>query len=382
MDKFQFISKNLLIAGETGAGKTYFIKYLIDHLLKERDKKPLVFIHDLKGIDYFKVVDNSNVFAYDEDKIFALIDDRLTKIKDVKAASFQEVYVIIDELALALESYEKLIKNKSNKNRKLGHSLIDFCTSSVSKKIKVYIICATQLPNLLLPTEIQSKFNLYIDMLCDSNTRSDNLYSSLLKSKLNNAFHEILRTKFDERYLTVYQIERDENIKYIVKENDEIALVTSDYTLAHSIFLAGIKKIIRDNFGIVGTLGLPYGLEAYLCVDDEVNEDKNLLKKADDILNLFEQIQTFDGSIVHKNHLRDIRFSNEEWTFELNAKDGLANITCYDDIHYLTTNIFSNLKKTNQLYFRFHLQRVISTPKEMSKLGEEMKYEITINKID
>ena len=107
-----------------------------------------------------------------------------------------------------------------------------------------------------------------------------------------------------------------------------------------------------------------------------------MLKKADDILNLFEQIQTLGGPSVNKKHLRDIHLSDEDFTFDFNAKDGLANITCYDDIHYLTTNIFSNLKKTNQLYFRFHLQRVISTPKEMSKLGEEMKYEITINKID
>ena len=68
------------------------------------------------------------------------------------------------------------------------------------------MICATQLPNILLPTEIQSKFNRYIDILDDSNTNSDDRYSSMLKRELNSSFHEICRTDFDKRCLIVYQI--------------------------------------------------------------------------------------------------------------------------------------------------------------------------------
>ena len=38
IDKLQFISKNLLIAGETGSGKTYFLRYLINQILEECEK--------------------------------------------------------------------------------------------------------------------------------------------------------------------------------------------------------------------------------------------------------------------------------------------------------------------------------------------------------
>lgn len=56
-------------------------------------------------------------------------------------------------------------------------------------------------------------------------------------------------------------------------------------------------------------------------------------------------------------------------------------ITSKDGIHYLKTNIFNNLKDTNQLYFRFCLEKVVSIPSESSRLGEEIKYEIAVNKI-
>lgn len=206
MDKLQFISNNLLIAGETGSGKTYFLRYLINQILEECKEKPVIYVHDLKGVDYRRIINNLNIFKYNEAEIFDLIDRRLEKIKVDPSSSFNEVYVIFDELAEALESWNELINNKSNRIRKLSNRFIDFCTSSVSKKIKVYMICATQLPNILLPTEIQSKFNRYIDILDDSNTNSDDRYSSMLKRELNSSFYEVCRTDFDKRCLTVYQI--------------------------------------------------------------------------------------------------------------------------------------------------------------------------------
>ena len=167
---------------------------------------------------------------------------------------------------------------------------------------------------------------------------------------------------------------------YIVKENNKMILATSDYMLGCSTFLAKVKEVIRDNFGLFGNVGLPYSLEAYLCVDDKICNSKKLIKKADEILNLFKQIQTFDGSIVHKNYLGEIQFSNDEWNLKFEAKDGIAIITSKDGVHYLKTNIFNNLKEKNQLYFRYCLEKVVSTPSKILKLGEEAKYEITINK--
>lgn len=380
MDKLQFISNNLLIAGETGSGKTYFLKYLINQILETYEEKSIVYICDLKSLDYIKTINNTNILKYNEEEISKLVDDRLTKLKENPTFDFSDVYVIFDELTDALAPWDQLLKNRSNKKRVLNDHFIELLTSSISKKIKVYMICATQLPNLLLPSEIKSKFNWYIDIFYDTNANSDDRYSSLLKTELDSSFNEIFHTNFDERYLTIYEIEG--NDKYIVNKNNEVVIETSDYMLGYSKFIEAVKKIINDNFGFFGDVGLPYSLEAYLCVDDEICNNNKLIKKADEILNLFKQIQTFDGSIVQKNYLRDIRFSNEEWTFELNAKDGLVKVKSNDDIHYLETNIFSNLEETNQLYFKFCLIKVISEPTKISKLGGEMRYKISLNRMN
>lgn len=376
MNKKLFLSKNVLIAGETGSGKTHFLRYLINQILEECEEKPLVYICDLKGVDYIRTINNTNILKYDEEKISKLVDDRLTKLKEKPTFDFSDVYVIFDELADELAPWDQLLKNRTNKNRVLNDQFIELLTSSISKKIKVYMICATQLPNLLLPSEIKSKFNWYIDTFYDTNANSDDRYSSLLKNELDSSFNEIFHTNFDERYLTIYEIEG--NDKYIVNKNNEVVIETSDYMLGYFKFIEAVKKIINDNFGFFGNVGLPYSLEAYLCVDDEICNNNKLIKKANEILNLFKQIQTFDGTIVHKNYLRDIRFSNEEWTFELNAKDGLVKVKSNDHIHCLETNIFSNLEETNQLYFKFCLMKVVSE----SKLGDEMRYKISLNRMN
>lgn len=382
MKKLQFISKNLLIAGETGSGKTYLLTYLINQILEEYDKNPIIFIYDFKGFDYRKKINNINIFKYNEAEIFKLIDYRLKKIKDDHASNFREVYVIFDELVDALESSGDLTKKKFNKNRKLSNRFINFFNTSVSKKIKVYMICATQLPNLFLPNEIQSRFDFYIDTFCDSNMNNNKQYSYLLKSELHSSFNEVFHTKFDDRYLTVYKIEKRKTNKYIVKVNNEIVLETYNYMLGYSNFIDEVKKIIQFNFGFFGDVGLPYSLEAYLCLDDEICNNEKLTKKADDILNLFKHIQVLDGSSFNKKNIKDIKLSEEEWNFELNAKDAIVKITSYDDIHYLKTNIFNNLNETSRLYFKFCLEKVVSEPEDISKLGDEMKYEITIKKID
>ncbi len=382
MKKLQFISKNLLIAGETGSGKTYLLTYLINQILEEYDKNPIIFIYDFKGFDYRKKINNINIFKYNEAEIFRLIDYRLKKIKDDHASNFREVYVIFDELVDALESRGDLTKKKFNKNRKLSNRFINFFNTSVSKKIKVYMICATQLPNLFLPNEIQRRFDFYIDTFCDSNMNNNKQYSYLLKSELHSSFNEVFHTKFDDRYLTVYKIEKRKTNKYIVKVNNEIVLETDNYMLGYSNFIDEVKKVIQFNFGFFGDVGLPYSLEAYLCLDDEICNNEKLTKKADDILNLFKQIQVLDGFSFNKKNLKDIKLSEEEWNFELNAKDAIVEITSYDGIHYLKTNIFNNLNETSRLYFKFCLEKVVSEPEDISKLGDEMKYEITIKKID
>lgn len=379
MNKKLFLSKNVLIAGETGSGKTHFLRYLINQIIETYEEKSLVYICDLKSLDYIKTFNNTNIFKYNETEIFELIDYRLKKLKDDPSSSFNEVYVIFDELADVLAPWDQLLKNRSNKNRVLNDHFIELLTSSISKKIKVYMICATQLPNLLLPSEIKSKVNWYIDIFYDTNANSDDRYSSLLKTELDSSFNEIFHTNFDERYLTIYEIEG--NDKYIVNKNNEVVIETSDYMLGYSKFIEAVNKIINDNFGFFGNVGLPYSLEAYLCVDDEICGDKKLLEKADGIINLFKQIQQLDVRLTDKKNSTDIQFSDNEWNFKFDAKDGIVTITSKDGLHYLKTNIFNNLKDTNQLYFRFCLEKVVSIPSESSRLGEEIKYEIVVNKI-
>ena len=167
-------------------------------------------------------------------------------------------------------------------------------------------------------------------------------------------------------------------INFIVKENNKMILATSDYTLGCSAFLAKVKEVIRDNFGFLGNFGLPYSLEAYLCVDDEVSNNKKLLKKTDDIINLFKKIQQLDVHLTDKKKLKDIQFSDDEWDFKFDANDGLAEIKSIDGIHYLKTNIFNNLKETNQLYFMFCLENVVTTHDGKFALGQENKYEISL----
>lgn len=91
MDKLQFISKNLLIAGEIGSGKTNFLKYLINQITEEHEKT-IIYINDLKGLDYLKMINNLNVFIYNEAEIFELIDHRLEKLQDDPSYDFRDIY--------------------------------------------------------------------------------------------------------------------------------------------------------------------------------------------------------------------------------------------------------------------------------------------------
>ena len=152
------------------------MRYLINQILEECKEKPVIYVHDLKGVDYRRIINNLNIFKYNEAEIFGLIDRRLEEIKVDPSSSFNEVYVIFDELTEVLDSLSDSFNNKSNKMRTLSNRFVDICTSSVSKKIKVYMICAIQQPNILLPNEIQSKFNCYIDILYDLHTNSDDRF--------------------------------------------------------------------------------------------------------------------------------------------------------------------------------------------------------------
>lgn len=164
---------------------------------------------------------------------------------------------------------------------------------------------------------------------------------------------------------------------YKVKVNEDVLFESDDYLITYSNFLQTIEKTIKDNFGFFGMLGLPYPFEAYLRVDEDVTNNINLRNKADNILNLFMQIESknvFLGRSVNEN----IELNNGEWNLTLNKKCNEIKIKSFDDKYYLKTNIFQNNKEYKKLYFDFYLEKVISSINESNKLGSQLKKEIRL----
>lgn len=164
---------------------------------------------------------------------------------------------------------------------------------------------------------------------------------------------------------------------YKVKVNEDVLFESDDYLIAYSNFLQIIEKTIKDNFGFFGMLGLPYSFEAYLRVDEDVINNINLRNKADNILNLFMQIESKNLSLCRRIN-ENIELNNGEWNLTLNKKSNEIKIKSFDDKYYLKTNIFSNNQEYKKLYFDFYLEKVISCSNEINKLGSQLKKEIRL----
>lgn len=164
---------------------------------------------------------------------------------------------------------------------------------------------------------------------------------------------------------------------YKVKVNEDVLFESDDYLITYSNFLQTIEKIIKDNFGFFGMLGLPYSYEAYLRVDEDVVNNINLRNKADNILNLFMQIESKNLSLCRSVN-ENIELNNGEWNLTLNKKSNEIKIKSFDDKYYLKTNIFQNNKEYKNLYFDFYLEKVISIINESNKLGSQLKKEIRL----
>ena len=164
---------------------------------------------------------------------------------------------------------------------------------------------------------------------------------------------------------------------YKVKVNEDVLFESDDYLIAYSNFLQTIEKIIKDNFGFFGMLGLPYSFEAYLRVDEDVINNINLRNKADNILNLFMQIERKNLSLC-RSDIENIELNNDEWNLTFNKKSNEIKIKSFDNKYYIKTNIFSNNQEYKKLYFDFYLEKVISSSNETNKLGSQLKKEIRL----
>lgn len=164
---------------------------------------------------------------------------------------------------------------------------------------------------------------------------------------------------------------------YKVKVNEDVLFESDDYLIAYSNFLQTIEKTIKDNFGFFGMLGLPYSFEAYLRVDEDVVNDINLRNKADNILNLFKQIES-KNIYLGRSTIENIELNNGEWNLTFSKESNEIKIKSFDNKYYIKTNIFSNNQEYKKLYFDFYLEKVISCSNESNKLGSQLKKEIKL----
>lgn len=199
--------KNLLIGGEVGSGKTYLLTLLIKKIIENKDSNSLIYISDPKLFYFRRFINNKDILNYDENELVKIVNDRLEKLKDNSKCEFSDIYVVFDEIAYELFFVDNASEGVINGKRKFADAFIDLITSKLSKKIKVYILAATQLPHLFLPKEIQSKFDYFVEL---EPQRVDD-FIPLLSKELKNSFTKILSDSFDERNLTLYKILEEDN---------------------------------------------------------------------------------------------------------------------------------------------------------------------------
>lgn len=77
---------------------------------------------------------------------------------------------------------------------------------------------------------------------------------------------------------------------YIVENVGKTTMKTDDYAFAIAWFVEAVKEAIEDGEGAFGPCGLPFSLEAYLGVDEELQADPERSKMADAILGLFDPL--------------------------------------------------------------------------------------------
>lgn len=201
------ISKNLLIGGEVGSGKTYLLTLLIKKIIENKDSSSLIYISDPKLFCFRRFINNKDILNYDENELVKIVNDRLEKLKDNPEYEFSDIYVLFDEIGNELFFVDNVSEEVVNGKRKFADAFIDLIASKLSKKIKVYILAATQLPHLFLPKEIQSKFDYFVEL----EPQRVEGFIPLLSKELKNSFIKVLSDSFDERNLTLYKILEEDN---------------------------------------------------------------------------------------------------------------------------------------------------------------------------
>ena len=171
--------------------------------------------------------------------------------------------------------------------------------------------------------------------------------------------------------------------RYVVRSEGEEVIRTEDYAEALSAYVAEIKRIVSSFFGVFGMLGLPYGLEAYFCMDEDLDADPGRRRQADALLDLFRSLKQIHGK-EDWDKLRlpeeDIVFvDDEEGSLCLTRGEEETVFSFRDGWNSLRTNLFSSLKYKGSRFFDFRLHQIISDSGSSLALGEEIQMNVVLD---
>ena len=69
MDMSFGISSNVLVAGPTGNGKTYFLTALIKEINRKREPEAIIYIDDPKWFEYRRLINGESIRSYEEKEV-------------------------------------------------------------------------------------------------------------------------------------------------------------------------------------------------------------------------------------------------------------------------------------------------------------------------
>lgn len=206
MDMSFGFSSNVLVAGATGTGKTYFLKALIKEITQKRDSEAIIYIDDPKEFEYRRLLNGTNTRPYDEDEVTSLMESRLLAIKANKEAEFPPVYVIFEEFSHRLNWLKEA--DEKDEDNDIDDRLLSLCDRANCKKANVHLVCTSQVPHLLLSsTQVRTKFDFLA--LCyygKQNPFEQDYIVSPWQENLKTAIEAIREEDYGEWHLIVYRL--------------------------------------------------------------------------------------------------------------------------------------------------------------------------------
>lgn len=210
MDMSFGISSNVLVAGETGTGKTCFLKALIKEITQNSDSEATIYIDDPKEFEYRRLLNGTNIRPYDENEVTSLMESRLLAIKANKEAEFPPVYVIFEEFSHRLNWLKEA--DEKDEDNDIDDRLLSLCDRANCKKANAHLICASQIPHLLLSsTQVRAIFDFLA--LCYYGKQSpfeEGYFSKPWQENLKTAIKAVDEGDYGERHLIVYRLKGQE----------------------------------------------------------------------------------------------------------------------------------------------------------------------------